>query len=279
MAKEMDHIGVATEQRARWIAAFSTLIFAIIIMVIMMCTHLSLSKIETPDSHKSQIELEEYIDIMEMPSSPAMTNDAPSSALAEEQMQSQPTPASGTDLEDAGAAADTPPIVANKEESPVKVVKKEDPKPSGPEVDKKKKEEEEIKRQAKNEIANAFNRAAGQHNNSSGAVDQGNNGTPNGNSPQGVLNGTGKGVAGGGWSIPAYGAVQSTVTGSVKMVVTIDREGNVTNLRFDGGDAPAATNNAVRQACAAEVRKRKFTRSNYDDAPETSTAYITYTFK
>lgn len=79
--------------------------------------------------------------------------------------------------------------------------------------------------------------------------------------------------------MPRYSPVTSTVTGSVKMVVTINRNGEVTDVRFDGGDAPAATNTAVRNACAAEVRRHKFTRSNPDTAPESSKAYITYTFK
>lgn len=78
--------------------------------------------------------------------------------------------------------------------------------------------------------------------------------------------------------IPAYGKVPSTVTGSVKMMLKIDRTGRVTSVTFQGGDAPAATDPAVRRAVEAEVRARRFTRAD-DNAPEESTAYVTYTFR
>ena len=56
------------------------------------------------------------------------------------------------------------------------------------------------------------------------------------------------------------------------------RNGRVTSGSYQGGDAPAATDPAVRRAVEAEVRARRFTRAD-DNAPEESTAYITYTFK
>lgn len=253
-------------------------------MALMVYSRLTLSHIDTPLSEKQDITLmeEEYIDVIDMPAAPNMDGIADSRAQADEQLQSQPTPVAGTDVEDSGNAGDPPPPTVTAEESPAKQKKpkpEEKPKPKGPAVDKKKKEEEAIKRKAENEVANAFNKSQGKHNNAAGAADKGNNGVRDGNAPQGTLTGHGTGKAGGGWAIPRYGAVRSTVTGSVKMVVTIDRNGVVTSLRFDGGDAPAATNAAARNACAAEVRARRFTRSNPDDAPETATAYITYTFK
>ncbi|MCD8385949.1 MAG: hypothetical protein LUD17_03545 [Bacteroidales bacterium] len=260
-------------------ASIGTTVIVGLALLLMFCCHLGLASTKiVPEEQPTIFMDEEYIDILQMPSAPDMKGDEPSRAQADEQLSAQPTPISGTDVEDAGSGVDAPKVVAQKEESPMKVKEKEPEQPA-PAVDKKKKEEEEIQRQANNEIANAFNKSQGKHNNASGASDDGNNGTPSGNSPQGTLTGSGTGTAGGGWSIPSYAPVLSTVTGSVKMVVTIDRYGNVTNLRFDGGDAPAATNSQVRQACAAEVKSRKFTRANYENAPETSTAYITYTFK
>jgi hypothetical protein len=62
------------------------------------------------------------------------------------------------------------------------------------------------------------------------------------------------------------------------MMVKIDRNGKVKSVSFQGGDAPAATNPKVRAACEREVRSRNFTRSD-NDAPEESTAYITYRFR
>lgn len=78
--------------------------------------------------------------------------------------------------------------------------------------------------------------------------------------------------------MPSYNSVPSTVTGSVVMMVKIDRNGRVKSVTFRGGDAPAATSPEVRAACEREVRSRIFTRSD-DNAPEESTAYITYRFR
>ena len=45
-----------------------------------------------------------------------------------------------------------------------------------------------------------------------------------------------------------------------------------------GGKAPAAANSALVAKCKAEVRSRRFTRTD-DDAPEQAVARIIYTFK
>ena len=45
-----------------------------------------------------------------------------------------------------------------------------------------------------------------------------------------------------------------------------------------GGAAPAATDRDLCNRVLAEVRARRFTRTD-DNAPESATAYITYTFK
>ncbi|MCC8118276.1 MAG: hypothetical protein LIP09_05950 [Bacteroidales bacterium] len=268
---------------ARVWAAVGTLVIAGLTLLMMMVTHLSLSSAEVRHAEKDAITLdmeEEFIEVMNMPSSPDMADDTESRATADEQLESQPTPVSGADVSDQGAAGEAPKVATTKQESPMKVKEKEKPKTQeGPAVDKKKQEEEAIKRKADNEVANAFNKSQGKNNNSSGTTDQGKNGAKDGNSAQGSITGTGMGTVGGGWGMPNYSPVMSTVTGSVKLIVTIDRNGNVTNVQFDGGNAPAATNTAVRNACAAEVRRHKFTRSNPDTAPETSKAYITYTFK
>ncbi len=284
MANHLHNGSSDSERKARWLAALLTTVIVVAAAALMACTYLSVTKYGIVVSDKQDIVLvaEEFIDVVDMPAAPDMDGQHDSRAQADEQLESQPTPISGTDVDDQGNAGDPPPVTTAKQESSVKQKKpkaEEKPKPNGPAVDKKKKEEEAIKRKAENEVANAFNKSQGKHNNSAGAADKGNNGVSDGKAPQGTLTGHGTGKAGGGWAIPKYGSVRSTVTGSVKMVVTIDRTGAVTSLRFDGGDPPAATNAAARNACAAEVRARRFTRSNPDDAPESATAYITYTFK
>lgn len=221
-----------------------------IAILVMMATHLPLSQAMVAANAERGVDMvieeEEFIEVIpESPepiSDPAPIEDAPTRATATEQAPSQPKPE------------------------------------NGPAVDTKKLEEDAIKREANEEISNAFSKT-GKHNNSTSNTDQGNNGSPDGNAQLGSLTGTGTGTVGGGWGMPNYSPVMSTVTGSVKMILTIDKEGNVTNVAFDGGNPPAATNTAVRQACAAEVRRHRFTRSNPDTAPATSKAYITYTFK
>ena len=269
-----------TELRARIIAAAITLIVMIAVAILLRNSYMSFSEMAVASNNNSDVVLdEEFVDILEMPAAPDMVGDEPAKATADEMLESQPTPISGTDLTDNGDAGKPHDVVAKKEEAPMKVNNKKDDKKVGATDDKKKRQEEEIKRQANNEVANAFNKASGKHNNATSNIDVGNNGRPDGTAPQGTLTGTGTGTVGGGWSIPSYGAVKSTVTGSVKMILKINKEGRVVSVTFDGGTAPAATNAAVRQACKAEVMARRFTRANYNDAPETTNAYITYTFK
>lgn len=271
-----------TERKARLYAVVGTIAIAIAVIALLLCSHISLRRMPDITEQHAPITLEEeFVEVLDVrPISPKMADDTPARAKAEEKLPSQPTPPSGTDVEDEGPAGDAPKVVTSKQESTVKVKEKE-PKKTGPSAEeiKKKKEEEAIKRKANNEVTDAFSKAKGKHNNATSTTDKGNNGSADGNAPSGTLTGRGAGTAGGGWAIPAYAPVPSTMTGSVKMTVTIDREGRVTKLTFTGGDAPAATNAAVRNACAAEVRSRRFTRSNPDTAPETSTAYITYTFR
>lgn len=274
---------MSDSQKAKTYAIIGTAGITILVLLLLFYTHLHLSPSEPKENDRAPITLEEeeFVEVIPAPISPAQAHDTPAKAKADEQQPSQPTPASGTDIEDNGQPADAPEMVTKTEESPVKVKKKE-PKKTGPSAEeiKKKKEEEEIKRKANNEVTDAFSRSKGKHNNASSSTkDKGNDGVPSGTAPSGTHTGHGGGTAGGGWAIPAYAAVPSTVTGSVKMTVSIDRNGNVTKLTFTGGDAPAATNPAVRNACAAEVKSRRFTRSNPDNAPEISTAYITYTFR
>lgn len=108
-------------------------------LLLMFCCHLGLASTKiVPEEQPTIFMDEEYIDILQMPSAPDMKGDEPSRAQADEQLSAQPTPISGTDVEDAGAGVDAPKIVAQKEESPMKVKEKEPEQPA-PAVDQKKK--------------------------------------------------------------------------------------------------------------------------------------------
>lgn len=234
---------------------------------------------EWPPKHTGEITVEEYAEIIDLPQSHAPAADIPSPAPLPEEARAaaEPMPESGHDVTDAGAPAEAPATVSSRQPSPVKTKPKE-PARTGPSAEERKRQqqEEEARRRATANTQNAFRNATGKNNTASAGPRPGNAGAPSATAS--ALNGRGTGSAGGGWIIPAYAKVPSTVTGSVKMMLRIDRTGRVTSVTFQGGDAPAATDPAVRRAVEAEVRARRFTRAD-DNAPETSTAYITYTFR
>lgn len=268
---------LTTSNKARIYAAAGTIIVALLVGVALWFGRLSVNERERLAEDKGEIVLveEEFIDIMEMPAAPNLRGEEQATAHADEMNLSQPTPASGTDMANAGTPGDAPNLVKTDAESPVQEAEK--PKKTGPSAEELQKQQEE--RQAQNEVTNAFSQAQGQHNTLNGNKDNGNAGKPTSTSEQGSFTGRGEGKAGGGWAIPTYGSVKSTVTGSIQMKLTINREGKVTNVAIIGGEAPALSNQAARNACVIEVKSRTFHRSNPDDAPETSTAYVTYRFR
>ncbi len=267
-------------------AAAATAVIALLLVMAMTVWRLAMPEEKPEPLAKAEIMLEEeeFVDLLEPSPLPQQADNTPASAQLPENSdaQSQPAPESGTDTKDAGEAGVAEPPVAAKAPSEVKVKKKKEEdkkKKAGPEVDKKKAKEEAVKREANNQVSNAFASASGKHNTKNGTADKDNAGRADGKARQGNLSGRGTGTVGGGWRLPAYSPVPSTVTGSVKLVVKIDRDGRVTSVRFDGGNAPAATDAAVRAACVAEVKSRRFTHPRPAEAPESATAYITYTFR
>ncbi len=270
--------------RTRLYSALATLVVCLLILTGLLLgrVELRVSDREWPPKRTGEITVEEYADIIDLPQTqaPAADNPSPAPLPEPEQNLAEPTPESGHDVTDRGEPAEAPPTVTTRRESPVKA-KPKAPAKTGPTAEelrrqKEQKEQEEARRRATSNTRNAFQNARGKNNTAADGRKPGNAGAPSDRAS--ALNGRGTGYAGGGWNIPAYAKVPSTVTGSVKMMLKIDRQGRVTSVRFQGGDAPAATDPAVRRAVEAEVRSRRFTRSD-DNAPEESTAYITYTFR
>ncbi len=271
------------EQQARIIAGIATAVIAALLVLLLSVTYISISAKDMTEKPKGEIVMvdeEEFIEVIETQAYATADGHERASSYNEETVveQSQPTPASGTDVEDSGKPAEAPKMVTAKEPSPVKERKDEQPRKTGPVEDKQKKEQEEAKRMAQNEVANALRNAKGKHNSSTSANDKGNSGDSSVDKSQQGTTGRGTGNVGGGWIIPQYAAVPSNVTGSVKMVVKIDNTGKVISVSFNGGDPPAATNASVRAAIEREVKSKKFNRNSYDDA-QAATAYITYTFR
>lgn len=270
------------DNRPRIYSAISTLLIVLIVLMWMACSHLNYSPLAVPERPIGEISLDrDFVEVEDLMAA-APDQGADQTAAAQlpvpSEAQAQPAPESGTDVSNSGVKGEPSPTLSSKEPSPMTVNDKKQDKKPGPEVDAKKAEEEKIRREANDQVQNAFVNAQGKHNTRLGTSDEGKAGTPEGKAHQGNLSGHGTGSVGGGWSIPRYAPVKSSVTGSVKMIVKIDREGKVTSVTLNGGEAPAATNSAVCRACIAEVKSRRFTRPKADDAPETATAYITYNF-
>lgn len=270
-------------KNARIIAAAGTLLAALLVVITLGVITLSYvpQTTEWPPRHDGEVALmppEEFIEVIHEPPAPVHSSAAPAKLPEKVKNTSTPAPASGHHTTDRGKAGDAPSTVTSRQPSPVKEQVKEQPVHAGPtkeEIEAQK--QEEARRRASSATASAFNRAKGKNNTESKGREEGDSGAPNGRSQS--VSGTGSGTVGGGWSIPGYAKVPATVTGSIKMKVTVDSKGNAVKVAFQGGDAPAATDSRLRAAVEKEVRSRKFTRPDYDNAPETSTAYITYVFK
>lgn len=255
------------------------IVAAVVVWMMLDSITLSLEDKTWPPKHDSEIMLDdEYVELLDLPKPRKVATDySPAYNETVENNKSEAAPETGMEIVDQGAPAEAPAPVVQKAPSPVKTVAKEKPVKQGPSAEelKKQQEEQEARRKATSQINNAFSKR-GQNNTDNKGKEQGNSGTPKGNSAS--VNGFGHGNATGGWRLPAYKAVPSTVTGSVEMRVTIDRQGNVKTVTFTGGTAPAATDPAVRAACEKEVRARKFTRSD-NEAPDEATAFVTYIFR
>ena len=252
---------------------------AVFVWLRLACVHLAEMPAEWPPRHDGEVVLAEdrFFEVIEVPM-PFEAADNPSPVHNDEVANnaSDPAPTSGHDLRDAGKAADAPTTVTSNQPSPVKA-KTEKPKPSGPsQAELEAQREEEARRKANAAMNSAFNNASGNNNTANAGSQPGNSGSPSGTATG--INGTGTGSVGGGWYLPSYAKVPSTVTGSIRLMVKINQEGKVTAVTFQGGDAPAATDARLRQAVENEVRSRRFTRGN-TPAPDQATAYITYRFR
>ena len=261
--------------------ATALIVGAIIIWMMLDTITLDISDRTWPPRHDSEIVIdEEYAELLDlpMPKTPKISDPSPAFNETPADNKADAAPETGMETVDQGEPADAPQPVVQDKPSPVKIEKKEKPVKQGPSAEeiKKQKEEEAARRKATNQTQNAF-RNAGTNNTNNKGKTEGNAGRPDGHETS--VNGRGTGRVGGGWSMPRYNEVPRTVTGSIELMVKIDRSGKVTSVSFLGGDAPAATNASVRSACEREVRSRRFSRPDPDNAPEESTAYITYRFR
>lgn len=271
-------------KRSQITAAVCTVVVAVLVMVLLRVAHICYvpQEREWPPRHEGEVALmpeEEFVEVVQesAPVAPSREEAAPAKADKPAKSKSTPAPATGHDTSDKGKAADAPSTVTSKKPSAVKETVKPEPKQVGPskeEIEKQK--QEEARRKASSATASAFQKSNGKNNTEAKGDKEGDTGSPDGASRS--VNGSGSGTVGGGWSLPHYAKVPATMTGSIKMKVTVDRSGAATRVDFIGGDAPAATDTRLRRAVEKEVKSRRFTRGG-DDAPDAATAYITYVFR
>lgn len=268
--------------RPRITAAVLTAIIALLTVILLCAFKLTVDTTvrEWLPRHDGEIAVadEQYFDVISPVPVASAEEAAPAPAEQPAVNQSDPAPESGHDVTDRGPAGDAPATVTSKRPSAVKRPEKKPEKPAGPTKEEREAAEREAaRRRASSATRSAFQRAEGNNNTASTGKNAGNSGQPGGTSSS--LNGHGTGKVGGGWIMPSYARVPSTVTGSIKLEVKIDRNGSVTRVTFTGGNPPAATDTRLRQAVEREVRSRRFSRSDGSTAPASATAYITYTFR
>lgn len=179
----------------------------------------------------------------------------------------------GSDSRDEGEQlSQTPELVTQASESPVKVKKKEEkPKPKGPDKAELEKQQRVKRRQEASRRINdrvSFGHGTGKK--------EGSPGQANGNADHGALSGApGTDLAGrtlASWTKPAGNA-----TGTIVVEVKVDRKGRVTHARYVNGSGAIAGSMAARRSCEQAALKSAFSVS--DNAPASQTGRITYRFE
>lgn len=265
-----------TDTKARIWALAGTAVIAALAMLLFLTVKLTKAPAEPPQEVMGSIALaEDFIEVLDQMPAPNMAGNEAAPAHADQVAEAQPAPSVGTHPADAGTPGAPPPTVASDKPSPHQT--QPQPEKTGP--TREQLQQERDQREAKSEVENAFDNAPGRHNTVNGSADLANSGTPSSSTSQGSFTGQGTGNAGGGWGLPAYSPVKSTVTGTVQLKVTIDSEGRPAKVEIIGGTPGASTNSAARQACVAEVKRRTFVRVSSAPAPESAIAVITYSFK
>lgn len=180
----------------------------------------------------------------------------------------------GEDLTDSGEPAEeTPTLVSSNQESPMKETKKPEPVKTGPTAAEIA-EQERIKKEQ--EAAKKINNRVkfGSSNNTSTST--GSSGSPNGNSSTGALSGTpGHNLKG--RSLESWVKPSGTVTGTIVIAITVNRQGQVVKANYSAGSGPIAASPEARKSCVQAALQSKFSVDL--DAPASQTGTITYNFK
>lgn len=260
---------------SRVTASIATAVAAAIIVIFLLLYHL---RYNAPTPARSQTveiaTMEEYVEFLPLP---ATAPSEPSQAYMPEHQRnlSEAAPAGGVENTDAGSAGVSEPVVTSARPSKITKTISEPVKPKGP--TKEERQQDEARRRARQGIADAFSPARNAADNTaSSVVRHGNSGGSDGITS--AVNSSGSGSVGGGWIMPQYSKIPSTVTGRIDLRAIVGPDGIVADVRQTGGKAPAGTDAALVAKCIAEVKARRFTRSD-DKAPDHAIATISYIFK
>ncbi len=266
--------------RDRLTALLVTIAAAGVAVAVLMLCGIRFDRSTLPDPPRPMTELVETEEFAELynpeASVPRAETASPAYNPVPENNNATPAPETGTDTRDEGPRGEALPPKSSKRPSDIKAETKPAPAKPGPAEDAESKREKEVSRKASSDLQNAFANTKGKNNTHNKGKNDGNAGKPSG-SKNSEQNGRGTGRVNGGWRMPSYAKVPSTVTGTIELKATVDSRGKVTAVEVIGGQAPAATNSALAEACKAEIRRKTFTRSD-NNAPESATAYITYRF-
>lgn len=218
-----------------------------------------------------------------MPRNAPILASAPAKTKVDIDQPSRVAPPKGTSTVSKGRDGKPAQTVTSNRPSPVKEVAKKVENPGTPEPD----ESAETRARATRNVSDAFTRSSNHGNANNGNGDTGIAGRTDGNprsagsaDSHGTAIGMQRGNVTGGWLWPSYGAkVQTSLTGSVKLTLTIDSQGRV-KARQSGGTAPASADARLVARCIAIAESGVFTRAaGAQPAPDRATATLTFTFK
>lgn len=247
-------------KKEQLIALLLTLLLALLTVTMLVCVKVMPASAEIPSAPEAE-EGElffadiEYQEIHADPT-PQVDNMAASAAAAE---------ISGTDLADSGAQEEAPTLVSTDKSSEAKVVKPEEPKPApGP-------TKEEIEAQKQAAIRERMGKSTNLKNQTS---DAGNGSADSGNASAGNNSGaTGLGLDGRRLLASVKPNI-TNVTGTIRIRVTVNADGAVTNASFVSSSGFGDREQEVREACLAASRQLK-----YNAAPDKPTQKGTITWK
>ncbi len=261
----------------RIIALIGTITFHGIIAVLLLVAYLQYSGEEErkwpPEDESDIVFGGEYVMLGDIPTPTTDISNKPRPTQASDE-----TAIDGTDIEDTGdAISETSPIISSDDESPMTITEKETPPQTGPtkeelaEQERIRREKEEAQKKANisNRLKNGFS--------SSNKPSSGQSGSPSGNSTTGALAGSpGHNLSG--RTAESWGRPSSTMSGSIRIKVRVNRQGHVIGTpQYVGGSGPAAANYAVRQNCISASAQSRFSVNN--DATAEQVGIITWTFE